>query len=114
MPMTAVSGNSRFLRTRFCTGGCRRCRVAEGGLHLYGKVNAFDHRVKHFHKDVLSLKHFLLLNLVIFKLKCNHLIFNEIMVWNALYVCLLHSRFIEIHSIWILEDGPLISMVILS
>jgi hypothetical protein len=32
----------------------------------------------------------------------------------ALYVCLLHSRFIENHSIWILEDGPLISEVVLS
>jgi hypothetical protein len=40
------------------------------------------------------LKHLLLLNLVIFKLKCNNLIFNEIMVLNALYVCLMHSRFI--------------------
>jgi hypothetical protein len=29
-------------------------------------------------------------------------------------VCLLHSRFIENHSIWILEDGPLISEVVLS
>jgi hypothetical protein len=29
-------------------------------------------------------------------------------------VCLLHSRFIENQLIWILEDGPLISEVILS
>jgi hypothetical protein len=50
----------------------------------------------------------MLLNLVIFKLKCNNLIFNEIMVLNASYVCLLHSCFIEDHPIWILEDGPLI------
>jgi hypothetical protein len=34
------------------------------------------------------LKHLLLLILIIFKLKCNNLIFNEIMVLNALYVCL--------------------------
>jgi hypothetical protein len=54
------------------------------------------------------LKHLMLLNLVIFKLKCNNLIFNEIMVLNASYVCLLHSCFIEDHPIWILEDGPLI------
>jgi hypothetical protein len=60
------------------------------------------------------LKHFLLLNLVIFKLKCNNLIFNKIMILNALYVCLLHSRFVEKHPIWILEDEPLISVVILS
>jgi hypothetical protein len=36
------------------------------------------------------------------------------MVLNASYVCLLHSRFIENHPIWILEGGPLISEVILS
>jgi hypothetical protein len=60
------------------------------------------------------LKHLLLLNLVIFKLKCNYLIFNEIMVLNALYVCLMHSHFIENHPIWILEDGPLIFEVVLS
>jgi hypothetical protein len=47
------------------------------------------------------LKHFLLLNLVIFKLKCNNLIFNEIL---ALYVCLMYSRFVENHLICILED----------
>jgi hypothetical protein len=60
------------------------------------------------------LKHFLLLNLVIFKLKCNNLILNEIMILNALYVCLLHSRFVENHPICILEDEPLISVVVLS
>jgi hypothetical protein len=60
------------------------------------------------------LKHLLLLILVIFKLKCNNMIFNKIMVLNAFYVCLMHSRFVENHSIWILEDGPLISKVVLS
>jgi hypothetical protein len=60
------------------------------------------------------LKHIPLLNLVIFKLKCNNLIFNEIMVLNASFMCLLHSHFIEDHLIWILEDGPLISEVVLS
>jgi hypothetical protein len=34
------------------------------------------------------LKHLLLLIIIIFKLKCNNLIFNEIMVWNTSYVCL--------------------------
>jgi hypothetical protein len=34
------------------------------------------------------LKNFLLLILVIFKLKCNNLILNEIRVLNASYVCL--------------------------
>jgi hypothetical protein len=51
------------------------------------------------------LKHLLFLNLVIFKLKCNNLIFNEIMILSASYVCLLHSCFIENHPIWILEDN---------
>jgi hypothetical protein len=60
------------------------------------------------------LKHILHLKLVIIKLKCNNLIFNEIMVLNALYVFLLHSHFVEDHPIWILEDGPLISEVVLS
>jgi hypothetical protein len=59
------------------------------------------------------LKHILLLNLVIFNLKFNNLIFNEIMVLNALYVCLLQSRFIEDHPIWILENRPLIFEVVL-
>jgi hypothetical protein len=34
------------------------------------------------------LKHLLLLILIIFKLKFNNLIFNEIMILNASYVCL--------------------------
>jgi hypothetical protein len=37
---------------------------------------------------VYLLKNLLLLILVILKLKCNNLIFNEIMVLNASYVCL--------------------------
>jgi hypothetical protein len=60
------------------------------------------------------LKKLLLLNLVILKLKCNTLIFNEILVLFALYVCLLHSCLIENHPIWILEDGLLIFDVVLS
>jgi hypothetical protein len=36
------------------------------------------------------MKHLLLLILVNFKLKCNKLIFNEIVVLNASYVCLQH------------------------
>jgi hypothetical protein len=59
------------------------------------------------------LKDLLLLNLLIFKLKCNDLIFNEIMVLNASFVCLLHSHSIEDHPIWILEDRPLMSKVVL-
>jgi hypothetical protein len=60
------------------------------------------------------LIYLLLLNLVILKLGCDNLIFNEILILNASYVCLMHSRFIENHPIWILEDRPLISEVVLS
>jgi hypothetical protein len=60
------------------------------------------------------LKKLLYLNLVILKLKWNNLIFNEILVLFASYVCLLHSHFVKNHLIWILEDGPLIYKVVLS
>jgi hypothetical protein len=60
------------------------------------------------------LKKLLLLILVIFKLKYNNLIFNEILVLTVSYLCLLHSHFIENHLIWILEDGPLVSEMVLS
>jgi hypothetical protein len=56
MLMTAVSGRSRPLSARFHTGACRRRRVAEGGLHLKGGVNALDHRLKRFHKHVLPFE----------------------------------------------------------
>jgi hypothetical protein len=59
------------------------------------------------------LKHLLLLNLIILKLKCINLIFNEILILYASYMCLLYSRFVENHPIWILGDGPLISEVVL-
>jgi hypothetical protein len=62
----------------------------------------------------LLLKIFLALNLVILKLKCNNLIFNEILILYASYVCLLYSHFVVNHPIWILEDEPLISEVVLS
>jgi hypothetical protein len=51
-------------------------------------VNVLNHQVKHFRKHVLSLKNLLLLIIVIFKLKCGNLIFNEIMVLNVSYVFL--------------------------
>jgi hypothetical protein len=44
-------------------------------------------------------KNLLYFIVVILKLKCNTLIFNGIVVLNALYVCLLHSLFIENHPI---------------
>jgi hypothetical protein len=78
------------------------------GVELPNKV--FTSRANMFY----LLKHLLILILVIFKLKCNNLIFNEILILNVSYVCLLHSRFIENHLVWILEDGPLISKVVLS
>jgi hypothetical protein len=78
MLMIAVCGKSRLLSTGFCTGACRMRRVAEGGLHLYGEVDALDHQVKLSHKYVLSFEARSLLNLVIFKLKCNNLILSEI------------------------------------
>jgi hypothetical protein len=56
MPMMAVSGNSRFLRTGFRTRAHCRHRVAKGGLHLWGEVNALDRRVKRFRKHVLSFE----------------------------------------------------------
>jgi hypothetical protein len=64
--------------------------------------------------DVFYFLNHLLLNLLIFKLKCNNLIVNKILILNASYVCLLYSRFVENHSMWILEDGPLISKMVLS
>jgi hypothetical protein len=56
MLMMDVSGNSRFLGTRFRTRACCRRRVAKGDLHLSGEVNALDRRVKCFHKHVLSFE----------------------------------------------------------
>jgi hypothetical protein len=51
-------------------------------MPLIIELNAFTNM---FH----LLKHILLLNLVIFKLKCNDLTFNEILSLYASYVCLL-------------------------
>jgi hypothetical protein len=56
MLLMAVSGKSRLLTTGFGTGACHRRRVDEGGLHLLGEVKVLDHRVKHFHKQVLSFE----------------------------------------------------------
>jgi hypothetical protein len=38
------------------TGAHRRRRVAEGGFHLYGEVNALDRQVKCFYRYVLSFE----------------------------------------------------------
>jgi hypothetical protein len=55
MLMMAVCGWSKRLSARFHTGARHRRRVAEG-LHLEGRVNALDHRVKCFRKHVLSFE----------------------------------------------------------
>jgi hypothetical protein len=55
-PLTAVSGKWRLLCSGFRTEAHRRRRVIEGGLHLWGEVNALDHQVKRFRKHVLSFE----------------------------------------------------------
>jgi hypothetical protein len=77
MLMMDVSGKSGLLSARFHTVTCHRRRVTKGGLHLQGKVNALDRRVKCFHKLFYLLKNLLYLNIVILELKCNNLTFNE-------------------------------------
>jgi hypothetical protein len=63
---------------------------------------------------VSSFEAFLASQTCIPQIKCNDFIFNEILILFALYVCFLYSHFIENHPIWILEDGPLISEMVLS
>jgi hypothetical protein len=45
---------------------------------------------------------------------CNSIIFNEILVFYASYVCLLHSCFVKNHPIRNLVDKHLISEAVLS
>jgi hypothetical protein len=77
-------------------------------------VNALDCRVKRFCKHILSFEAPSTSHPCISRPKCNNIIFNEIMVLNASYVCLMHSHLVENHLIWIVKDGPLISEVVLS
>jgi hypothetical protein len=56
MLLTAVSEKSRLLSAGFRTEAHLRCRVAEEDLYLLGEVNVLDHRVKRFHKYVLSFE----------------------------------------------------------
>jgi hypothetical protein len=72
LPMSAMSGNSRFLRTGFRTGARHRRRVVEGGLRLLGEVNALYHRVKLFHKHVLSFEAPSVSHPCNLELKCNN------------------------------------------
>jgi hypothetical protein len=51
-------------------------------------VNTIMISSERFRKLFYLLMHLLLIILVISKIKCNNLIFNEIMILNALYVCL--------------------------
>jgi hypothetical protein len=88
MSLMAASGKSRLLSARFRTEACRRRRVAEGGLHLLGEVNVLNCRVKCFRKHVLSFEAPSASYPCNLKLMCNYLIFNEIMILNASYVCL--------------------------
>jgi hypothetical protein len=64
-------------------------------------------KLLHFGKLFHIMKHSLLLNLVNLKSSCNNLIFTLIMVLYVLYVCLLHSRFIENHPIDLEVTNPL-------
>jgi hypothetical protein len=60
------------------------------------------------------LKNLLLLILVVFKLKCNNIISMKLWFW-MLHMCVyMHYRFLKNQRIRILEDGPLISEVVLS
>jgi hypothetical protein len=86
--MTAISG-----RTRFLVLDCILEPII--GVELLKEV--FTSRVRWMSLIIewsasanmfYLLKNLLLLILVIFKLMCDNLIFNEIMVLNALYVCL--------------------------
>jgi hypothetical protein len=63
--------------------------------------------------NVLSFQAFSASYLVILEPSCNNTISTLIMSLYDLYVHLLHSRFIENHPIWILEDRPLIFEVVL-
>jgi hypothetical protein len=113
MSLMAVSRKSRLLTARFHIEACHRCRVAEEGFHSQGEYS-YDVELNASANKFYLLKHLLLLNLIIFKLKCNNLTFNEMLILYASYVCLLHSSFIENHPIWILEYRLLISEVVLS
>jgi hypothetical protein len=55
----------------------------------------FQYRVKLFRKYVLSFEEFSISQSRNLKLKCNNLIFNEILILYALYMCLLYSCFNE-------------------
>jgi hypothetical protein len=114
MMMMVVCGKSRLLSAGFYTGAHRMRRVAKEDFTTRVRWMPLIIELNASANMFYLLKHLLLLNLIIFKLKCNNLIFNEIQILYASSVCLLYSRFIENHPIWILEDGPLISKVVLS
>jgi hypothetical protein len=61
-------------------------------------VNVLNLQVKCFRKHVLSFEAPSASHPLIFKLKCNNLIFNDIMILNASYVCL--------HAFSIRQESP--------
>jgi hypothetical protein len=88
MPLMAVSGKSRLLSARFCTEAIIGVELPKEVFTSRGRwiflIVEWNASTNMFY----LLKHLLLLILVICKLKCNNLIFNKIMILNALYVCL--------------------------
>jgi hypothetical protein len=79
---------SRLLSAGFCTVAHRRHRVIEGGFTSRVRWMTLIVEWNASWNMFYLLKNLLLLILLIFKLKCNNLIFNEIMVLNASYMCL--------------------------
>jgi hypothetical protein len=110
MPMMTISGKSRFLSTGAVAGVELLNEVFTSRARWIPLIIEWNTSTNVFY----LLKQLLLLILVIFKLKCNNLIFNEIMIFSASCVRLLHSWFVENHLVWILKDGSLIFEVVLS
>jgi hypothetical protein len=62
-------------------------------------VNVLDCRVKRFRKHVVSVEAPSASQSIILKLKCNNLIFNEILVCMLCMCVCMHPRFVENHLI---------------
>jgi hypothetical protein len=105
---------SRLLNAGFRTGARHRCRVLKEVFTSRARWMCLIIEWNASTNMFYLLKNLLLLILVIFKLKHNNLLFNEIMIWMLRMCVCMHSCFIENHAIWILEDAPLISEVVLS
>jgi hypothetical protein len=114
MPMTTISGKSRLLSAGFCARTVLGVGLSKKVSPLQRGEYSYDVKLNTSTNMFYPLKNLLYFNPVILRLKCNNSFFNEILVLNDSYVCLLHSHFIKNHPIWILEDGPLIFEVVLS